>query len=80
MRDIAEKADGGGGDQESPEEPDRSKRDAAYREALGIADGGELPEQIGNTASAGGGRARAKVARPTRKNKAASGRRATLIG
>ena len=30
--------------------------DAAYRAALGIADGGELPKQIGNTTSAGAGR------------------------
>jgi hypothetical protein len=54
--------------------------DAAYRAALGIAGGGELPKQIGNTASAGAGRARAKVVHKTRKNSTASGGRAKLIG
>jgi molecular chaperone DnaK len=56
------------------------ERDAKYRAALGVAKGGELPKQIGNTTSAGGGRDRGKVARQTRKNSAATGRRVNLIG
>jgi hypothetical protein len=46
-------------------------RDAEYRAALGIAKEGDLPKQIGNTASAGGGRDRGKV--QTKKSAATGG-------
>lgn len=59
----------------------RQERDTAYREALGVADGGKLPRNIGNTASAGGGRdRRGKVAKGTKKNPAPNRSRVKLIG
>jgi hypothetical protein len=56
-------------------------RDTAYREALGVLDGGKLPKKLGNTASAGAGRdRRGKVTKATKKNAAANRSRVKLIG
>jgi hypothetical protein len=57
------------------------ERDAEYRKALGLGYGAKLPTQLGNTTSGGGGRDRAKAARPTRKGGDVQlARRARLIG
>jgi hypothetical protein len=59
----------------------RKERDAEYRKALGLGSGDKLPTQLGNTTSGGGGRDRAKAARPTRKGGDVQfARRARLIG
>jgi hypothetical protein len=59
----------------------RKERDAEYRKALGLGGDEKLPTQLGNTTSAGGGRDRAKAARPTRKGGDVQfARRARLIG
>lgn len=59
----------------------RRERDSAYREALGIEAGGELPNQIGNTVSAGGGRDRRRNLGSTKKDRGGnSPSRIRLIG
>jgi hypothetical protein len=62
------------------EEPKR-QRDAAYRKALRVAANGKLPSNIGNTASAGGGRdRRGKVGNEAKRNPVPNGARVKLIG
>lgn len=59
----------------------RQQRDAEYRKALGLGSDHKLPSQLGNPTSGGGGRDRAKAARPTRKGGDVQfARRARLIG
>jgi hypothetical protein len=64
----------------------RQARDDAYRTALGLAKGAELPSSIGKTASAGGGRNRRGKATggigdsPNPRRGAATRNRAKLIG
>ncbi|HKP39635.1 hypothetical protein [Mycobacterium sp.] len=64
----------------------REARDVAYRTALGVAKDGKLPNSIGNTASAGGGRDRRGKANggigdsPDQRRGAATRNRAKLIG
>lgn len=41
-----------------PRSPKLQARDAAYRKALGLADGAELPNTLGMVSSAGAGRDR----------------------
>jgi hypothetical protein len=49
-------------------------RDDAYHEALGVPVGVPLPNSLGNTFSAGGGRGRGKAAKNSGKTAAAGGR------
>jgi hypothetical protein len=64
----------------------RQERDDAYRTALGLAKGAQLPNTIGNTTSAGGGRDRRGKASggigdsPEQRRGAATRNRARLIG
>lgn len=61
-------------------------RDAAYREALGLAEGAKIPKKLGNTTSAGAGRDRRGKATggigdsPAKRRGAATRQRAGLIG
>lgn len=58
----------------------RRQRDAAYREALGIDEGSELPKTIGNTTSAGGSRDSRRNMGGTKDSKGATRSRIRLIG